>query len=100
MFYWGQSKMNSRILALRGFGWCVWLAAGVVLPFGPALAQETPAGPPPSITLTDALARARQYGGQVQSANLAVLQAREDSVQARAARLPSVSAFNQFIYTE
>jgi len=44
--------------------------------------------------------RARQYGGQVQSANLATLQAREDSVQARAARLPSVNAFNQFIYTE
>ena len=52
------------------------------------------------ITLPDALARARQYGGQIQSANFAVLQAREDSVQARAARLPSVNAFNQFIYTE
>ena len=30
----------------------------------------------------------------------AVLQARQDTVQARAARLPSVNAFNQFIYTE
>ena len=44
--------------------------------------------------------RARQYGGQIQSANLAAIQAREDTVQARAARLPSVNAFNQFIYTE
>jgi outer membrane protein TolC len=54
----------------------------------------------PAISLENALERARQYGGQVQSANLAALQAREDSVQVRANRLPSVSAFNQFIYTE
>jgi outer membrane protein TolC len=54
----------------------------------------------PTISLKDALDRARQYGGQIQSANLAVLQAREDRVQAHAATLPSVNAFNQFIYTE
>jgi outer membrane protein TolC len=60
-----------------------------------AAAQEAP-----TIKLEDALARARQYGGQIQSANLAVLQAKEDTFQARAARLPSVNAFNQFIYTE
>jgi outer membrane protein TolC len=59
-----------------------------------------PASAPPTINLQDALARARQYGGQIQSANLAVLLAREDRIQARAARLPSVNAFNQFIYTE
>ncbi len=57
-------------------------------------------GKPLVLTLQDVLARARQYAGQIQSANLAVLQAREDRVQARAAGLPSVSAFNQFIYTE
>src|SRR5580698_1729744 len=54
----------------------------------------------PTISLHDALERAKKYGGQIQSANLAVLQAKEDTFQARAARLPSVSAFNQFIYTE
>jgi outer membrane protein len=53
-----------------------------------------------TIKLEDALTRARQYGGQVQTANSAVLQAREDTAQTRAARLPSVSAFNQFIYTQ
>jgi outer membrane protein len=53
-----------------------------------------------TIKLEDALARARQYGGQIQTANSAVLQAREDTAQTRAARLPSVSAFNQFIYTQ
>ncbi len=63
-------------------------------------AEAQDAAPPPVIALQDALARARQYGGQIQSANLAVLLAKQDTAQARAARLPSVNAFNQFIYTE
>ena len=54
----------------------------------------------PTITLQDALERAKKYGGQIQTANLAAMQAREDRAQARANTLPSVSAFNQFIYTE
>ena len=54
----------------------------------------------PVVSLADALERARQNGGQVQGANLAVAQAREDRVQARAASLPSLNAFNQYIYTE
>jgi outer membrane protein TolC len=53
-----------------------------------------------AIKLEDALARAKQYAGQIQSSNSAVLQAREDTKQAKANRLPNVSAFNQFIYTE
>jgi outer membrane protein TolC len=68
---------------------CLCLCTGV--------AAQTP---PPAITLQDALVRARQYGGQVQSANLAELAAREDILQARAGRLPTVNWFNQFIYTE
>jgi outer membrane protein TolC len=85
--------MNRRIVAL-----CVGLAAFM----GVMRAQQTPPAAPrtPVLTLQDALARARQYGGQIQSANFALLQARQDTVQARAARLPSVNAFNQFIYTE
>jgi outer membrane protein TolC len=55
---------------------------------------------PVSIRLADALARARQYGNQIQSANVAALLAREDTRQVKAGALPSVSAFNQFIYTE
>ena len=54
----------------------------------------------PVIKLDDAIARARKYGGQVQSAGFAVSQAQQDTLQARAGRLPSVNAFNQFIYTE
>jgi outer membrane protein TolC len=66
----------------------IWLCAGAVF-------AETP-----TISLDDALKRARQFGGQIQSANLAALQAREDQVQAKAAALPQVSALNQFIYTQ
>jgi len=62
--------------------------------------QQTPPPTPTVVTLPEALTRARQYGGQIQTANFAVLQAREDTKQARAARLPSVNAFNQFVYTE
>jgi outer membrane protein TolC len=55
---------------------------------------------PAVIKLEDALTRARQYGSQIQGANLAVLLAQEDRVQARAVAKPSVGAFNQFIYTK
>lgn len=55
---------------------------------------------PQTIKLEDALDRARKYGGQTQTANLALQQARQDTVQARAAKLPTLNAFNQFVYTE
>src|SRR5258708_39514930 len=74
----------------------LWFCAGALTGVAPS---QTPA-PPLTINLQDALARARQYGGQIQTANLAALLAREDRVQARAATLPSLNAFNQFIYTE
>jgi outer membrane protein TolC len=54
----------------------------------------------PTISLDDALARAAQYGGQVQTANIALGQAREDIVQARAGTLPSLNALNQYIRTQ
>jgi outer membrane protein TolC len=82
--------MNTRMLLQV---WVMWMCA-VTLAWA-----QTP-GAHPTITLQDAITRARQYGGQVQSANLAAMTTREDTVQARAARLPQVSAFNQFIYTE
>ncbi len=56
--------------------------------------------PSPSVDLQDALARARKFANQIQTANTAAALAREDRVQARANQLPSVSAFNQFIYTQ
>jgi outer membrane protein TolC len=54
----------------------------------------------PVIPLADALTRARQHAGQIQTAGLAVLLAQEDTRQVRANRLPSVSAFNQYVHTE
>ncbi len=69
---------------------------------------ETPApkpqtGPPQpgvTITLEDALTRARSLAQQYQAASLAAGLAHEDRVQAKAALLPTVNWFNQFIYTE
>ena len=55
---------------------------------------------PVLITLKDALERAKKYGGQVQTAELAARLAHEDRVQAKAGLLPTLSAFNQFVYTE
>ena len=53
-----------------------------------------------TVDLKEALARARQYGGQIESANIAAQLAKEDRKQAVAASLPSLTAFNQYIYTE
>src|SRR5436305_144913 len=84
-----MSTINPRILG------CVCAAISGLRAQAPA-----PASVAPTIKIEDAMARARQYGGQIQGANSAVLLARQDTAQARAARLPSVNAFNQFIYTE
>jgi len=75
----------------------VMLAAGIVLGQG-AFAQTPPALL--SLSFDDALARAKANSAQLISANLASLIAREDTVQAKAALLPNVSTFNQFIYTQ
>jgi outer membrane protein TolC len=74
-----------------------WSRLLAVLTLAVLAAAQTP---PPLITLTDALARARQYGTQIQSANLTAALAREDRVQARAATLPSANLVNQFLYTQ
>jgi outer membrane protein TolC len=86
--------MNGKLLCLA----CVALAARAPAQTPAPAAPTTPATP--NVALADALARAKQYGGQIQSANLSVLLAKEDSAQARAGRLPTLSAFNQYIYTE
>ncbi len=61
----------------------------------------TPAGTAPlTITFADALERARKYGAEIQTANIAVLLAREDRIQAKAALLPQTQQVDQFIYTQ
>jgi outer membrane protein TolC len=74
--------------------------SGLVLALAVTASAQTPAPAPLTISLQDALARARQYGTQIQSANINAAIAREDRTQAKAATLPSLNAFNQFIYTE
>ncbi|MBV9768056.1 MAG: TolC family protein [Bryobacterales bacterium] len=58
--------------------------------------------PTPALTLTfaQALERARQYGIDLQTANIAALLAREDRIQAKAAMLPQAQQVDEFIYTE
>jgi len=63
-----------------------------------ALAQTPPA--PLTLTLDDALARARTNSPQIIAANIAALSAREDTLQAKAALLPNANGFSQFIYTQ
>jgi outer membrane protein TolC len=58
------------------------------------------AGQSLTLTLQDALARARTYSQDVYSSQLAARIAHEDSVQAKAALLPTVNWANQFIYTQ
>ena len=81
-----------RLFAIR-------LVCSSVILFGvhAAWAQSEPAL---VVTLQDAQERANKYGLQIQSADIAAALAREDRVQAKAGTLPSVNAFNQFIYTE
>jgi outer membrane protein TolC len=50
--------------------------------------------------LADALQRAKQYAQQIYTANIAVLLAHEDTVQAKAALLPTVEGISQYIYTQ
>lgn len=64
-------------------------------------AQATPAqGAPLTVTLQDALQRARMNDPQYRSAITDLGLAHEDRVQARAGLLPDVNYNNSFIYTE
>jgi outer membrane protein TolC len=85
-----------------------WIAVGRTLVLAllstgiAALGQPVPpaAGGPLTISFSDALERARKYGIELQTANIAALLAREDRIQAKAALLPNTAYFNQFIYTQ
>src|SRR5262245_50714828 len=52
------------------------------------------------IDLAGALQRARNYHQEFLAAGTASALAREDRIQAKAALLPTLNAFNQFIYTQ
>ncbi len=66
-----------------------------------ATAADSPnSGAPLTLTLQDALKRAKSNSPQFQAALTELGLAKEDHVQARAALLPNVNYNNQFIYTE
>ncbi|MDQ6706407.1 MAG: TolC family protein, partial [Acidobacteriota bacterium] len=78
-----------------------WTFVGVALALLLSCVEALAQVPSPLIiNLQDALARAKKYAPQVSGAAITAALAKEDRVQARAATLPSVNAFNQFIYTE
>ena len=68
--------------------------------FAQVAQPERNEGAPLTITLQDALQRARQNDPQFRSAITDLGLAREDRVQARAALLPDVNYNNAFIYTQ
>jgi outer membrane protein len=75
-------------------------ATGTQQPGAAGALQAGTTGAPVDITLENALQRARQYSQQVFSANIMARLAHEDTVQARAAMLPTATGFSQFIYTQ
>jgi outer membrane protein TolC len=66
----------------------------------PAANAPSPDGAPLTLTLQDALDRARKNEVQYHAALTDLGMARQDRVQARAALLPSVTYNNSFIYTQ
>jgi len=61
---------------------------------------QAPNQGPITLTLQQAMVRARQYSQQVYTANISALLAHEDAVQAKAALLPTAEGVSGFIYTQ
>src|SRR4029077_1789956 len=78
------------------------LAIAGLLVAAPAIAQPAPAAAPPDapMTLQAVLEQARVNSQQFRAAQLASDLAVEDKKQAKAALLPSISGFGQYIYTQ
>ncbi len=78
------------------------LAIAGLLIAAPAIAQPAPAAAPADapMTLTAVLEQARLNSQQFRAAQLASDLAVEDRKQAKAALLPSISGFGQYIYTQ
>ena len=78
-----------------------WFASVAVagLAIGSAASAQTPAPAQITLTLQAALQQARANSHLFRAADTAAQQAAEDRRQARAALLPSVSEFSQYIHT-
>jgi outer membrane protein len=99
-----RTTRSTRIVVLAGLAW-VGMTPRVraqAIPQPPlTLAQPEPQnGPPPLITLQDAIDRARTLDAQFHSASTDATIAREDRVQARAGLLPALSESTQYLGTQ
>src|SRR5215472_6935336 len=82
---------------------CLVIAASVVaVAQTPPASGQAPQTPPATLTLTldDALTRARANAQQLLSADIAARITHEDRVQAKAALLPSATWQNGYIFTQ
>jgi len=94
ILYWFLPMRHLPLIVSWGLLYGLSAAAQNAPPEGPR------PGAPLSLTLKDAIQRARANSRPILSANIAALVAGEDAVEARAALLPGVSTLNQFIYTQ
>lgn len=98
-----HSTLHSLVLVLLAIGWTTFAQPTVVSAQASQINDASlgpTAGAPLTITLEDALRRARLNDPQYRSAVTDLGLAREDRVQARAGLLPSVNYNSSFIYTE
>lgn len=101
-----SSPVHSKFPMWRGvssaFLAAAWSVAAAMAQTSPPSLEAKPAAGAARLTISlqDALERARANSPQFQSANISALLAREDRVQSKAGLLPSVNYFNQYIYTE
>ena len=103
-------QKNQQSMGMKGrshFGQCspllifsLVLIAAAEQSFAQVVAADQTQSAPLTITLQDALQRARQNDPQYRSVITDLGVAREDRVQARAGLLPNVAYNNSFIYTQ
>ena len=73
---------------------------GIGLALAAGLAAQAPPNATLSLSLADALQRARTYSPQLLAANIAARIAHEDTVQAKAALLPTLNWEHEYVYTQ
>ena len=88
------------LLSSAGKGFAQAAGASIEIQNQGSAASTTSNSAPLTITLQDALQRARVHDPQYRSALTDLGLAREDRVQARAGLLPSVNYNNSYVYTE
>lgn len=103
----GFSMLGKKTRGHSRFGIVLWACFSILVPFvvlDSACAQSTPAAQtsmaPLTITLQDALQRARQNSPEYRAAVTDLGLAREDRVQARAGLLPDVNYNTSYIYSQ